>query len=450
MIVAASLAVVCGFSSTSRASPYHEVASALDEGDRFDIHLSLDYGFELHRASVMREYAGLPGTAPTDPLPLVKDLSFSGSRHVLTPRLEVGVFTDLALTVTLPVVLHDSRTLSLAGGIDRSNSTTIRDGILPTDGFDAGGASLATGRTLFRGPGRSGLDQVHLGLVWAAMNQERDDTKPTWKLGVEPRLAIGTPMRLDLADPNGDTGVGRGLHELRLFTSFARRFGRLTPFVELWWLTPLAESGDSAFESLGFGQERSAAQQRGGVVFGAEALVWARPGQRVTVDASAHLEAYFEGRGYSEMWEVFQYAGTPKGDPAAEPLVLDADPTQDGRQDLVHPGVTAIENYLRMGGQVRARGGFDTARFGRVDVGASFGLLFSQAHTITFADVGEDLPTCSATVPQPCEDEDNELVDPGTAEVNPAHVPLVDFIGGRYRVDDVFDYVLRVEARILF
>ncbi|GAB4563911.1 MAG: hypothetical protein Tsb0020_13510 [Haliangiales bacterium] len=452
----ACIAAVLGVTSICWASPHSEVASALDEDDRFDLHLTLDYGFELHRANVLREYAGLPGTAPTDPMPLAKDLRYAGSRQLLTPRLEVGVFTDLAFTVALPLVLSDSRSLSFSSGIDRSTSTTVRDGLLSDSGFNAddpNGPGFATGDTIFRGPGRAGLDQIHLGLVWAAMNQTRDNTKPTWKIGAEPRLAIGSPMRLDATDPGSDTGVGRGLHELRLWTSFARRVGWAEPYMTIWWLTPLGQSGDSAFESLGFGQESSAAQQRGGVTFGAEFEVWRRAGasgpQWITVDGSAYLEANFEGRGYSEMWEVFQYAGTPR-ETGPAPLVLDADPVQPGRQQLTHPGVTAIENYLRVGGHVGAKGHFATARFGVIDVGANFGILSSQSHTISYADVGEDLPTCSAAVSQPCEVEDNAVVDPDTAEVNPGYVPLIDFAGSRYRVDDIFDYIVRIEARILF
>ncbi|WP_428261296.1 hypothetical protein [Haliangium sp.] len=468
MSAAATVAALGGFESRGEASPYSEVASALDRGDRFDLHLTLDYGFEAHRASVRREQAGLPGTGPDDPIPEVKDLYFAGSRHLLTPRAELGVFTDLAITVALPLVLSDSRSLDFdqrggscvfpGGGaaptcINRDNSTTVQDGILPATGFNAddpGGPGFVDGATIFRGPGRAGLDQIHLGLVWAAMNQDRDDTKPTWKIGVETRLAIGTPMRLDVVNPGSSTGVSRGLHEVRVWTSFARRIGRTEPYVDIWWQAPFAQTDDAAFQDLGFGQERSSARQRGGIHFGVDTLVWERPAQgwqlsRVSVDAAADLEAYFEGREYSEMWEVFQYAGTPRGDPAATPLVLDADPTQDGRQDLVHPGVTAGENYLRTGGRLGAHG-----LIGPLQLGASFGLVYTQPHVISFADAGEDLPTCGPNVSGPCENEDNALVNPGTAEVNPGHVSLIDFVGRRYRVDEVVDYVVRIEARVLF
>ena len=44
------------------------------------------------------------------------------------------------------------------------------------------------------------------GFVWAPMNQRRDDTKPTWVLGVELRMAVGKIARFDrLRHASGST-----------------------------------------------------------------------------------------------------------------------------------------------------------------------------------------------------------------------------------------------------
>ena len=224
------------------ASPFGETASAFDEGDGFDLHLSLDYELSIRRAAVKREYAGFDGTGPDDPMPIVKDLLFSGSRHTLVPRAELGIFTDLSLSLAMPIVLGDTRKLEFdqrstpcvfpgAGVptcINAANSSTVVDGLLPATGFDANdptgpGFTDASDPTIFRGPTRRGLDQLHLGLTWAPMNQLRDDTKPTWKLGAEIRLPIGKTMRFDRDDPNSKTGVGSGLYEVQLWTSMAKR-----------------------------------------------------------------------------------------------------------------------------------------------------------------------------------------------------------------------------------
>jgi hypothetical protein len=383
-----------------------------------------------------------------------------GARHTLTPRIEIGVFTDLSLSVALPIVLSRSRTLKLdqraqpcvfpgTGDeptcIDRTNSSTIGDDLLPASGFDADGADLSTGDTIFRSPTRRGLDQIYLGMTWAPMNQRRDRTKPTWKLGAEARVAIGEPMRLDPQAPAGDTSVGRGVHEVRLWTSFAKRMGRAEPYMEMWWLAPLGVTGDSAFRDLGYGLERPQSQQQAGTRFGVEATLWHRPvrNQRIALDLSGRLEANFEGRGYSEMWEVFQYAGNVE---QSGPLVLDADPIEPGVQALEHPGVTAIENHVRLGG----RAGVQVVLGEHFQLGAAFELISAQGHIITFAEAGVDLPTCDANITTNCERDRNSVVNAGTAEVNPAYVPLIDMVGRRYFVDEAIDYMVLINARFLF
>ena len=44
----------------------------------------------------------------------------------------------------------------------------------------------------------------------------------------------------------------------------------------------------------------------------------------------------------------------------------------------------------------------------------------------------------------------NDVVTPGTSEVSPTHVPLIDLVGHRYIVRDAFTLTLGVEARVLF
>lgn len=461
---AAGLVGISGFDSPAAwAGPFTEVASAFDPGDGIDVNITLDYGFDIKRAAIKREFSGFPGTDPDASIPRVRDLVFKSTRHTLVPRLELGVFTDLSLSAALPLVLSDGRTLELdqrdtpcvfPGGIeeptciDRTNSTTINDGLLPASGFDANdptGPGFTDGAMLFRGPTRRGIDQVHLGLTWAPMNQARDDTKPTWKIGAEARLAVGRVMHLDVADPGADTGVGRGLHEIRIWTSVAKHMGWADPYIEMWWLAPFAMTDDSPFQDLGFGQQRPAAQQHAGTRFGFEAVLVSRPERqrRVSVDVAARLESHFEGRGYSEMWEVFQYAGAVG---SGGPLVLDRDPVTDGLQELEYPGVSKIENHLSYGGRLGIRGELGP----HLQLGATFEVMGTQGHVITFEDAGDDLPTCDANITVNCEIDNNVLVNPGTAEVNPAHVALVDLVGQRYHADDIVDYALLIDLRFLF
>lgn len=446
------------------AGPFSEVPSAFDPGDSLDINISLDYGLDIKRAAIKREFVGFDGTLANDPIPQVKDLVYKSARHTLTPKLELGIFTDLSLSIALPLIVSDSRSLELdqretpcifPGGtedptcIDRSNSTTINDGLLPSTGFDAdnpGGPGFTDGALLFRGPGRAGVDQVHLGMSWAPMNQQRDDTKPTWKLGAEARLAIGKEMKLDPSAPGSETGVGRGVHEVHIWTSISKHMGWAEPYVQMWWVAPFGTTDDSAFRDLGFGMQRGGSQQRAGTQFGFEAIAINRPAkkQRFSIDIGARLEARFEGRAYSEMWEVFQFAGSVD---RAGPLVLDEDPVTEGVQALDFPGVSKIENHMRYGGHV----GLHTHISDKVRIDATFEILGTQGHIITFEDAGQDLPTCDAgQAPPGCEIDQNGLVNPNSAEVNPAHVTLIDLVGQRYYADNIVNYMFTLDARFLF
>ena len=104
---------LAGASTTASAGPYGEVASSFDEDDQFDFHLILDYDYALRRSVILRERVGEGGSEPGDPIPLSNDLVFSGSRHTITPRAELGIYKDVALTFGLPIVVLDDGWLSL-------------------------------------------------------------------------------------------------------------------------------------------------------------------------------------------------------------------------------------------------------------------------------------------------------------------------------------------------
>jgi len=456
---AALLASCLGaIASPAAAGPYSEVTSAADEGDPFDLHIAIEYDFDGRETVVKRERVG---TGTRDTIPVALDLVSKHSRHTIVPRAELGIFHDLALTFALPYVVLDARELDLdqrdtpcdfAAGtcVDRDTSSTIADGLLPREGFDAD--DPATGfpgndTKIFRGVDRSGLDQVHLGLVWAPMNQARDSTKPTWKLGAELRVAIGKIQKFDAADPGSETGVSSGVHEVRLYSSMAKRIGWAEPYFEAWWMAPVGEKEGSPFQDPGFGAESIAKQQEAGTRFGFEAVAVDRGPdlQRVSLDLSARLVGHFEGRNYSEMWEVFALAGDRD---RAGPLVLDEDPTMTGLQALSHPGITNIENYLELGGRFALR-----ADLGPLVHVAAFGELSRETtHAISFADAGVDRPTCEGGQAEgtECEIGGNDVVNPGTVEENPLHVPLIDLVGHRYISDEGINVRLGVEARILF
>ncbi|MBA2541113.1 MAG: hypothetical protein H0V17_15845 [Deltaproteobacteria bacterium] len=430
--------------SAARANPASDVPSAADPGNAADAHVTLDYGYEVLKSTIERE--SVSSSAPTGPIDRINDLTFQQFRHVLTPKLAIGIYHDTWVSVALPITIQQARELELGNNVTRDGSSTVTDGLLPIDGFDATDPGTPTpGDLLFRGQDRKGVDQVHLGVGVAPMSQKRDPTKPTWKLGADVRLAVGKIMKFDSMDPGSESGVGRGVHELRLWTSFARRFARTEGWFEMFYQVPLRERAGSLYGNPGFGATNTGAGQQGGVSFGVEAYVLDDKvnRNRISLDVGASVVGHFEGRDYTEMWEVFALAGDSRGSGS---LILDADPTVADVQPLSHPGITNFENYLQTSAKFALRAALgDHAKFAvTVDIN------WLTDHAITFADAGVDFPLCGGSSGDRCENEDNDLVNPSTAEVNPLHVPRVDLVGHRYLSSNNLGVVIGVQGQVLW
>jgi len=456
----AALALATAGTSPAVAGPYSEVPSAADPGDPIDVHVHLDYSYEIERSSITRERVGTGNPAPTDPIPVIKDLVFHGSRHLLTPAVELGIFHDTWLSMRVPIVIHQTRELLYdqrstpcsfvdpgATCVNATNSSTVLDGLLPPEGFDADDPAgfAPDDDTIFRGPARKGVDQILVGAGIAPMNQERDDTKPTWKINVEVGIPVGNPAKLNRDAPGNQTSVGTGVYSIRLSTSVARRIGWAEPFFALWWDAPFKAKDSSPFADPGFGSRRTLPQQQAGTHFGFEAILVDRPvdSTRVGLELSSIVNARFEGRAYSPMWEAFAYAGDVRH---GGPLVLDQDPVTAGVQAVSHPGITDVENYLELGAHAAIR-----ADIGKtVHLVGLVALSTATRHVITFDDAGVDQPTCTATQTTQCETDNNDLVNPGTSEVNPIHVPLIDLVGHRYIADDNLVVSFGVQALFTF
>jgi hypothetical protein len=441
-------ALVCALiaaPAAAHANPYSVVPSGGEAGTAAAV--TIDYEYEVDKSVITRERVGTDiADTVSGAIPKTKDLLYHQYKHTVTPKLDVGVFPDTWITVALPIIIQQSRELRLADGVDRADSTTLQDGFVPTDGYDAADPTTAPGGDLvFRGHTRHGLSQIRLGIATAPMNQRRDPSKPTWRLGTEVRLAIGKQMDFSQGIPDR-TGVSTGVDELRVWTSLDKRLGRFEPWFELFWQTPIAVRSSSLIQNPGFGTSNVTAGQIGGASFGVEGYAVDDPvnGNKISLDFGARVVAHFEGRDYSEMWEVFAYAGDAHV--ADNPLILDSDPTKAGVQSMSHPGVTNIENYLETAARLALR-----AQLGpHVSVAALVDLAWKSDHDITFADAGIDLPTCPSGVTAHCEADDNNVINPGTVEVNPLHQAKIDLAGHRYHAEDSFSLVIGVMGQFVF
>jgi len=426
------------------AYPAHPAGIVPTQGGGSEhIHAEVTYEYENDRAVVTREHAGDPTADPQGPLPIQRQLEFHQSRQLVTPKVEAGLYRGVWLSFAVPIVIAQSSELDQLGGTDRAALTTFTDGILPVTGFDAQNPTAPpAGAVVFRSVNRHGVRELRGGLGWAPMNQALDDTQPTWKLGAELHVSVGPAMKFDAVNPGQETGVATGVDELRLWTSVDRRYRYLESWFEADWQVPLYTRETGLFTDPGFGATKVAPAQTASAAFGVDAYVYDDAhGHRFDVELGARAIAHFAGSGYSEMWEAFALAGDRR---TAGPLVLDGDPTKPGVQGVSHPGITNLESYLETSARL-ALG----AALGRWRLTASGEAIWRTDHALSFADEGVDLPTCPTGQPA-CETTDNTTVDPGTREVNPLHVPLIDQVGHRYRAEDSFGFVLGLQAQLRF
>ena len=469
--------------SRAVANEWTDIASAFDDNNPINIFLGVDYLFEARRAAIKRELSGVKDIpAPPDTVPIGKDLFFSQDRHVIKPHIEIGVFHDVQLGLALPITIALNRSYdfdqraepcvfpkqgNMPTCIDATNSSTLQDKLLPDGtsgklGYDANDPLTnfdINSKTVFRSTTRSGLDQLWISLSWAPMNQARDDTKPTWILTAEFRPSIGKLMKFNTLKPTTEAGVSPGVHEFRAQTSVSKNVGWATPFVVFWWQAPIGVRGNKPGDPNGslfwdttsedaIGQRTTGPQQHAGTIFGFDATLVenAAEKQRLALEFLGKVDAHFTGLGYSEMWEVFAYAGDVTRD-ANAPLRIDLDPTKPGTQVISHPGVTTIENYMSFAGRVGLTGAIGShAKFS-----VSFELGRDHTHAISYTDAGIDLPLCDSTHVAPnCETTNDSLVTPNTREVNPLHKQLIDVAGRRYIVDETTTYSLLASGQILF
>jgi hypothetical protein len=481
-VAAVSIVLIVASSSggDARANEVSDIASAFDDSDfTFNIILGVDYAFQAKRAAIKRELSGATGTgAPVDTIPIVRDLLFSEDKHLITPHVAIGLFRDVQLRVALPIVLSLNRSYEfdqsaspcvLPGSgstptcVDRTNSSTLIDGLLPDGsngklGYDANDPATnfdLNSKTVFRSVGRSGLDTLNVGLSWAPMNQARDDTLPTWILTAEFHISIGKLMKFSRLDPQSQTGVAAGAHEFRGEMSVSKRTSWAEPFVVFWWQAPFAVRGDnpndpesSAFWNVGFGQRETLPQQQAGTMFGLNATLFENPKeqQRISLELMGTIMAHFAGQGYSEIWEILAYAGDIKNDPNA-PLGVNLDPTRPDNALVSHPGTTTIENYMTFAGRIGVNGQVGP----HAKLSVAFELGRDQTHAITYDDAGAVFPMCGPThAPPNCEATTDNVVTPGTREVNPLHKSLIDVAGRRFIIDDSTTYSFLVSGQLLF
>ena len=390
-----------------QGAEFTNVVDAIESDDPFDLNLSVGYVREQRSGRIRRE-SNNPGVSPDGYLGVVDIAKYEQLQNTLVLAGAVGLFRDLQLWTRWPLILSDTRELSLDDGV------TLEQSQLRRDCYEDGGRDVCLFDLPFKSPERSGIDAFTLGLDWGVLNQLRDDTKPTWVLGVEATIGIGAA--LTDADENGDGGISRGTTRLTAHTEFSRRFNYIEPYVGVRFSADLPQSDTGFPEADVEGRLNTVPPLIGTMIFGADFVPWENTEtfQRFSVDLRLAGTFNSEGRTQSELFDAL---GTSQ-----HRQLRDAD-----GPGHVFNGMTDVENYGTFATMLSLN--VQAARYVKFQLGGS--LAFDQQHGITYTDACN--PEADVVIAQaPC----------SKGAPNPDHRPVVDLPGHRFRVEGmtVFDF----------
>ena len=472
-----------------------QVVDAFDEGDVFDLHLSLGYQHSWEQSKIRREsHITQPGLTSggytTDNLNIAE---YKRTTNRLNLRGDVGIYRDIALVLRLPIILSDERELTGLDGSESQQSLVL-----------AGRPGEQLFTLPFESPKRSGFEYLAVGLDFAIFNQYRDRTKPTWIWGFEGRFNISEPMHACNANPapgqeqcahlwdvnrNGepdelsaaertglggsrDAGVSRGTTGLEVHSYMSRRIKYIEPYGGFRALFEFpTDSSDYGAVDLE-GSLVNHPPLRGTLFFGLSVIPWEIRDhfQRVTVDMRFSGTYVSEGRDYSELFDALgssdapsmrepRYASycdpndrqedsndsdycVPEGYPAT-----DAASVADERsQKVYNTGLSDVQQHATQ--QVSTQITWQAGEYVKFNLGAAY--TFTQSHLITYDQACN--PDFSGSVAEsgPCISGEGTSTPAATGIPNPNYRAEINMPGRRFKVDDGVRIDGWINATVMF
>ena len=434
------------------------VIDAFDKDDPFDANLLLTFRQSWKRANIRRETTLAQPGLSTGAFTSTNENVAAFSQNVTTLEFgaDVGLYRDLAFSFRLPFVLADSRELSDLDGSSRN----------PQRLQDPSGEQLF--RVPFRSPTRSGVDWFSVALNYAITNQQRDDTKPTWVVGVEGRFAIGPRLHACNDDaaikcpdptnpgaPSRDPGISRGMNALLLHTIFSRRFGYVEPYAGLRFLAEFAqENSDFGATKDVKGTLLSHPPVVGTFLAGMEVFPWENREQfqRLGLDFKLRASYYSPGREYSELFDAL---GSSQARSLRDPNPGAYHAGADGFTSVVDPnggkvyftGITDTHAYGTLGASTAVT--WQAGEYVKFNAGVGFAV--AQSHLITTADACNPDLGGDAGSSGPCRSGAQSASGGSTTGVpNPNHRQVIDLPGRRFSVDDTTIVDLWLSGVVMF
>jgi len=419
------------------SASYTDVIDAFDGEDPIDVNVRAGFTRSSRSGTIQREQTST--TAGNSSVGFVDVAEHRRVTNSLGLGLDVGIYRDLALFFEVPVVLRESRDLSLPEGRDAAAVMTdldepVRDAagnVTPSDQA----RQLFT--VPFSAPARSGIPAVHLGVAWGVTNQHRSRNVPTWVLMLETRLATGSILKACSKDAVGgcrSPGVTDGTSSVRLESRTSYRYRFLEPYLGFAVEFPWVSTGEELFGSNLDGLVLKNPPRTGEVTVGGAVIPWEdrERFQRVAVDLRLSAAYLTEGR---EVTPLFDALGSSQN------LYLSApnyDRLAENATEVSMTGVSDTTARARI--RFHANAVIQAAKYIRFVLG--FGLGYETAYMLTGTDA------CNPAVRTSSGDPSRGGCASGT--LNPAHRPAIDVAGNRFRLNGEVAFDLNASATAQF
>jgi hypothetical protein len=418
------------------------VADAFDGSDPFDLDIVLGFSQSWKHAKIRREsqlpqngLGGAPGSSAGF-IPASENVaSYSSSMSRLDLGVDVGIYHDLALLVRIPVILAWSQSLGDLDGSSAVASQRLAD--------PAGGQLFSVPSS---SPTRSGIDYISAGLDWAIFNQQRDFTKPTWVIGVEGRLAVGSPLHAcqmvngsnfcpnpDGSPGNRDPGISRGFDSIIAKTVWSRRFGYVEPYSGFWVQADFPNGGsDYGKWNVAEDLDRTPPLQ-GSFALGLEVVPYEAREQYQRLSADFRFKGTYHspGRDYSELFDALgasQATSLRSPNPSTYAAAANGQSVVDPHGENVYfAGITEVAAYGSF--TLSASTTWQAGQYIKFTLGGNF--TYAQSHLITAADVCTPNGNTDPGQAGPCVHDNIVQGVP-----NPDHRDVIDLPGHRFSADD--------------
>lgn len=476
------------------------VVDAFDEGNPYDVHITLGFQQSFYGGKIRRESAIGQGSLSTGNFvsPLMNVATYKETTSRLNTRVDVGLFRDIGFYLRMPLILSNGRELTDLDGSAKQQSVVLQG---------APGEQLFS--LPFKSPNRSGIEYLAAGFDFSIFNQYRDPSKPTWLFGFEGRFNVSEPMhacngggrglnqgntQVECADPSDidrdgksagtdaaspgfirdeqgrslegsfsggrKAGVSRGTTALEVHTMVSRRIKYLEPYggFRAMFEFPTDSSDYKRSDVSNVVARRPPIQ--GWFTLGTQVIPYElrEKFQRLTFDFRFVGTYRSEGRDYSPLFDAIgssdapsmrrpNYAGYQTGTTAPEGTGSVVDP---GSQKIFNTGLTDVGAYG--GFTLSTSAQFQAGEYIKFQVGGAYSVF--QSHFLTGdqpcnssekSDVGKSGP-CQSITPN----AGGGFNHTATGQPNPVYRAPVDAVGRRFKFDDISQIDLWINAVVMF